>query len=102
MKTLPTRSDLPGKPLPLPETGVQWNDLQRELAMLQSDDAKWREGRVFGIYFPTRDDIEKVAEAAHSTFFRLSTHHPEVFPSLFRLEQDVVAMAASLFAADDS
>ncbi len=102
MKTPQTRSDLPGKPLPLPETGVQWNHLQRELAMLQSDDAKWREGRVFGIYFPTRDDIEKVAEAAHSSFFRLSTHHPEVFPSLFRLEQDVVAMAASLFAANDS
>ncbi len=102
MTTPQTRSDLPVGPLPLPETGVQWNDLQKELAMLQAGDAKWRDGRVFGIYFPTRGDIEKVAEAAHSTFFRLSTHHPEVFPSLFRLEQEVVAMAANLFAADDS
>lgn len=94
------QSGFPGESMPLPETGVDWDDLQNELEAIQSGDAKWRDGRVFGIYFPTRNDIEKVAEAAHSTFFRLSTHHPEVFPSLYRLEHDVVAMAAGLFAAE--
>ena len=91
-----------GKPQSLPPAGVSREILTDELARIQSDDAKWREGRVFGIYFPTRPDVESVAAEAHSTFYRLSTHHPEVFPSLQRLERDVVAMAAELFNATDA
>lgn len=97
-----TPSGLPAQTMPLPETGLAWGELERELAALQSGDAKWKEGRVFGIYFPTREDIEKVAEAAHRAFFRLSTHHPEVFPSLYRIECDVVAMCAELFTAGEA
>jgi glutamate/tyrosine decarboxylase-like PLP-dependent enzyme len=66
---------------------------------VQADDAKWREGRVFGIYFPTRPDVEEVAEWAYRSLFRLSTHHPEVFPSVQTLEREVVAMTADLFHA---
>jgi len=84
----------------LPVAGVSRNELRAQIETLQARDAKWREGRVFGIYFPTRQDIEDVAAEAHSTFYRLSTHHPEVFPSLLRMEQDVVAMTAQLFGAN--
>jgi glutamate/tyrosine decarboxylase-like PLP-dependent enzyme len=91
-----------GKPQPLPPEGVSRDRLRDELERVQVDDAKWRDGRVFGIYFPTRPDIDEVAAEAHSTLYRLSTHHPEVFPSLERLERDVVAMAAQLFGAEEA
>ena len=54
------------KPRALPATGVPWNELQTEIEALQTRDAKWRDGRVFGIYFPTRPDVEEVAAAAES------------------------------------
>jgi sphinganine-1-phosphate aldolase len=94
-----SRTDASLEPRALPATGVPRNELRAQIETLQARDAKWREGRVFGIYFPTRQDIEDVAAEAHSTFYRLSTHHPEVFPSLLRMEQEVVAMAAQLFGA---
>lgn len=97
LRTLKT--DAPIEPHALPASGVPRNELRRQIETLQARDARWREGRVFGIYFPTRQDIEDVAAEAHSSFYRLSTHHPEVFPSLLRMEQEVVAMAAHLFGA---
>jgi glutamate/tyrosine decarboxylase-like PLP-dependent enzyme len=91
-----------GAPQRLPSTGVAREALRRDLEAMQAGDMKWREGRVFGIYFPTRPDIEEVAEWAYRSLFRLSTHHPEVFPSVQTLERDVVAMAAGLFNADQA
>lgn len=102
MATLNNSESLSDKPKPLPSTGISAERLKSELEGVQAGDMKWREARVFGIYFPTRPDIEQVAEWAHSTLFRLSTHHPEVFPSLHQLEREVIAMAAHLFSADQA
>lgn len=88
-----------GAPQPLPSAGVAADTLRRELDAIQADDMRWRKGRVFGIYFPTRPDVEEVAEWAYRSLFRLSTHHPEVFPSVQTLERQVVSMTADLFKA---
>jgi glutamate/tyrosine decarboxylase-like PLP-dependent enzyme len=91
-----------GAPQPLPAAGVAAESLRQDLDALQAHDMRWREGRVFGIYFPTRPDVEEVAEWAYRSLFRLSTHHPEVFPSVQTLERQVVAMAADLFNANQA
>lgn len=89
-------------PASLPTIGTEWADLEDELVRIQTEDVDWKNGHAFGIVFPTNDKVAEIVERAHSMFFRLSTHHPEVFPSMRRLESDVVAMAAGLFSAEEA
>lgn len=88
-----------GSSLALPKHGISRQQLEADLEALKDADADWKGGHAFGIYFPTRDDVADVIRWANEQFFRLSTHHPDVFPSLRQIEADVVAMSASLFNA---
>ncbi len=76
------------------------------LASLQAfrvDDLATHGGRTWAYVYETgRPDIEEIAEKAYTAFLGLNGLDFTVFPSLLRVETEVVAMAAAHLGGDES
>jgi glutamate/tyrosine decarboxylase-like PLP-dependent enzyme len=86
-----------------PSTGRSVDDLLAEVRAGRGDDADWRGGRTFSlVYNPGDPELERLLEAVAHEYLHENYLNPFAFPSLLRMEQEVVAMAADLFhgAAD--
>jgi sphinganine-1-phosphate aldolase len=86
----------------LPERGRSWDELSREMAELKRDDLDWRGGRHAAFVWHADETIERVAREAYALFMTENGLGLRVFPSLRRMETDVVAMVARLVGGDDA
>jgi glutamate/tyrosine decarboxylase-like PLP-dependent enzyme len=84
----------------LPERGRPWEELSRELTDLKRDDLDWRGGRHAAFVWHADEAVEKVAREAYALFMTENGLGMRVFPSLRRMEADVVAMVAGLVGGD--
>jgi glutamate/tyrosine decarboxylase-like PLP-dependent enzyme len=86
----------------LPEHGRPWDQLSREMADLKGDDLDWRGGRHAAFVWHADEAVETVAREAYALFMTENGLGLRVFPSLRRMETDVVAMVAGLVGGDDA
>ncbi len=84
----------------LPEEGVSRGQIMEELRALRSMDYKWEEGRIFGLVYNAGEEHNRILEEAHNMFFHENAISPIAFPSLAKLEAEVVSMAVDLFGGD--
>src|SRR5579862_3751333 len=83
--------------------GRPWAQLKSELEAAKSEDvAKWRAGRAFGVAYGVSEELLRVIEQAYSMYVMENARHQHAFPSLKRLEADVVGMTADLFHGDQA
>jgi len=68
-------------------------------AAAAADEPKWKEGQVSGTVYHGGDELTAVMTAAFRRFALSNPLHPAVFPSLRRMEAEVVAMTLPLFRA---
>lgn len=87
--------------MPLPESGRPAADVLVELDELGRDDKDFRRGRVFGLVFHATDELERALHAAHDRYLWHNALNPDAFPSLRRMQAEVVAAAAELFGGED-
>lgn len=80
----------------IPERGVERTEIARQLEAMKRDDGDIAGARLFSLAYPTRDDVLEVAKEAYLAFFSENALNPMTFPSLRKMEADVVAMALSL------
>ena len=81
----------------LPEQGRPWHELAAEMAALKRDDLDWRRGRHAAYVWHASDEVEHVARQAYALFMTENgLGAPRAFPSLRRMEGDVVAMVRGL------
>lgn len=73
-----------------PVDGAVVLDRLRELA---GGDAPWADGRMFGHAFLDDEDRRRVTEEAYATLLWQNGLDPMLFPSLVRLESDIVGFA---------
>ncbi|GAB4429416.1 MAG: aspartate aminotransferase family protein [Chloroflexi bacterium OHK40] len=74
--------------------------IMARLAELRAHDVPWREGRLLaGIYDPGAETRTTI-QAAYSAFLSENALYPNFFPSLLRIERDVVAAMAELLRGD--
>jgi glutamate/tyrosine decarboxylase-like PLP-dependent enzyme len=85
----------------LPSQGTPRDALFAELDQLRTDDADWRHARTWSLVYQAREDVLEVAKEAYLRFFSENALNPMAFPSLRRLESEVVAMTASMFHAPE-
>jgi len=85
----------------LPADGRSWSALQAELATLRDDDVDWRAGRAAVYVFDAGKDVRTVAAEAYQQFISENGLGPAAFPSLARMEANVVQMTASLLQAPE-
>jgi sphinganine-1-phosphate aldolase len=88
-------------PKSLPKTKRTKDDVLAELRELRSEDARWKEGRTFSLVYYVDDEHSRLLKEAYGEFMSENGLSPIAFPSLRRMEAEVVSMAAGLFHGDD-
>jgi sphinganine-1-phosphate aldolase len=87
----------PDRDPPFPVRGRPADELISELHGGRSDDADWRRGRTFSLVYNAADrELERLHEAVAAEYLHENYLNPFAFPSLLRMEREVVAMAADL------
>jgi sphinganine-1-phosphate aldolase len=84
----------------IPEMGMDRATLLQQLTDSREHDAHWQEGRAFCLVYHPGNERAALIQEAYNLFFSENALNPSAFPSLRRMESEVVAMAASLFNAD--
>lgn len=85
-----------------PETGRPSSHVLDELKAMRAGDARWCEGRVPLFVFKGSDSASEIAQDAFNVFFTENAlGKNRAFPSLKRMEDEIIAMALDLFNASD-
>jgi glutamate/tyrosine decarboxylase-like PLP-dependent enzyme len=85
----------------LPQTGRSAADVLAEIESFKAGDKDFSHGRTFGLVFHAGHDIEEVGRQAHESYLWYNALNPDAFPSLRRMQSDVVSMAASMVNGDE-
>ena len=84
-----------------PEHGREADELTDLLAEWQGGDIDWKGGRAFSLVYNADDPVlEKLQHDVADRFLHENALNPFVYPSLLRMEQEVVAVAAELFGTE--
>ena len=84
----------------LPKQGRSWPTLEKELAELKEGDARWQEMRTAVFVFHAGDDVLEVARSAYAMYqSENGLGAGSAFPSLARMEADVVSIGLDLLNA---
>ena len=84
----------------LPRDGRSWPELAQTLREFKRDDLDWRRGRHAAFVWHADDAVEEVAREAHALFMTENGLGLRVFPSLRRMEADLVAIVRDLLGGD--
>lgn len=87
--------------LRIPAEGWDREHVLSALAAFKADDLKSREGRVFGYTYDVGGEAEKVMKEAYMSFLSENALDITSFPSVMRLEREVVRMVAELLQGDE-
>jgi len=79
----------------IPETGLSREELFARLEAFRSDDVDWRSGRTWAYVYDPGRETEQVVKEAFTSYLTENALDPTAFPSALRLENELVAMAAS-------
>jgi glutamate/tyrosine decarboxylase-like PLP-dependent enzyme len=80
----------------LPTTGRPAEDILADLNALQGHDIDWKSGRAFSLAYYAGEDVYRLAQEAHARFLSTNALNVAAFPSLRRMQDDVVKMTADL------
>jgi sphinganine-1-phosphate aldolase len=84
-----------------PAQGRPVDDLVAAIRGGRGDDADWRAGRTFSLVYNSADpDLERLHEAVAHEYLHENYLNPFAFPSLMRMEREVVAMGADLLGGN--
>jgi glutamate/tyrosine decarboxylase-like PLP-dependent enzyme len=86
----------------MPSSGRSRDQVLEQLDLLAADDLRWREGRHQGwVYWPG-DEAAEVIEEAVRRFHFTNPLLPRAFPSLTRIQSDLLAITSELLHAPGS
>ena len=80
----------------LPEKGEAWPALRERLVGLGSYDVDWRNKKSAVYVFHPGEDVLEVAKEAYALYQSENALGPAAFPSLQRMETEVIAIAMDL------
>jgi glutamate/tyrosine decarboxylase-like PLP-dependent enzyme len=85
----------------LPERGVPAAEVLERMEALRGADVDWRAGRAFSLAYHGGDEVIALAREAYARFSSENALNVEAFPSLRRMQSEVVESLASLFHAGE-
>ena len=85
----------------LPDHGTDWETLSARMDEMAAGDVRWRDGRTVVYVFNAGEDVARVQKEAYVRFMSENGLGPMAFPSLARMEEEVVGMALTLLDAPD-
>ena len=84
----------------IPDSGLRREDILETLESYKQKDLDWKSGRVFGYIYDPGQEVTDLIHAAYTAYLSENALDPLSFPSLLRLENEVVAMVADILSAD--
>jgi sphinganine-1-phosphate aldolase len=86
---------------PLPQTGTAWGELKPRMMDYATGDVRWRDGKTAVYVFNAGPDVEQVQKEAYALFQSENGLGPVAFPSLRRMEDEVVGFGLGLLHGSD-
>lgn len=83
----------------LPKAGRDWPAVKAEMLGYAAGDVRWREGKTAVYVFNAGADVEQVQKEAYVLFMSENGLGPAAFPSLKRMEEEVIGFGLELFHA---
>ncbi len=80
----------------IPESGQSWDTLRDEMIEFGKGDVDWRGARTAVYVFNPGEDVMEVAKQAYSLYQSENGLGPAAFPSLARMEREVIEMGLDL------
>ena len=84
----------------IPQQGMSKEEIFKTLKSYKNDDLDWKSGRVFGYIYDPGAKVHDVINDAYTLYLSENGLDPLSFPSLLRLENEVVSMTANLLGCD--
>lgn len=78
----------------LPASGAQAADVLSSMEAMRGDDVRWRDGRAFSLAYSAGPEALALAEEAYRRFSGENALNVGAFPSLRRMQQEVVDVVA--------
>jgi sphinganine-1-phosphate aldolase len=85
----------------LPPHGRSFDDVVAELHERKQRDARWRDGRTFGLVYDGGEEVERVGAAAAELYLHDNALNTIAFPSLGAMQSEVVRITADLVHGDE-
>ena len=85
----------------LPEKGSSRDDILSALKSMKFNDADWHNGQLFGLIYDAGEAVETLVKEAAALFMIENGLSPMTFPSLLKMENEVISMVLSLMEGDD-
>ncbi|UYN95760.1 MAG: aspartate aminotransferase family protein [Enhydrobacter sp.] len=85
----------------LPDKGLAWSEIEARLEEAKKGDFSWRDGRMAVYYYYLDDELADVQKRAYQMFWTENNLGKRAFPSLARLEGEVVDFGLSLMQAPE-
>ena len=79
-----------------PKTGTNWDELKDRLTEARQGDIDWRTGKISGLLYYAGDDVVQVAHDAYAMYFNENAVYPKVYPSLAKMEEEVIDLSLGL------
>lgn len=86
----------------IPQTGLSKQEILATLHAFKSRDMDWKAGKVFCYVYNPGEDPAEVTREAYLEFLTENGLDPSVFPSMLKLETDVVRMVINLLHGDSN
>ena len=84
----------------LPAHGLDADRVLARMDELRNDDRDWRGGRVFSLVYSAGDAVHDLLQRAATLYSAENALNTAVFPSLGRMQQDIISITAGLLGAD--
>ncbi len=85
----------------IPEKGLPREEVLGRLQAYKAGDMDWQSGKVWCYVYNPGDETAQVVREAYQMFLTENGLDPTVFPSMLRLETDIVRMVATLLRGDE-
>ncbi len=82
--------------MPLPQTGMSKAEIVDTLQASRAGDARWQDGRTFGMVYDAGPETHDVLETVAAMFLHDNALNPLAFPSIRKIQSDVVHITADL------
>jgi glutamate/tyrosine decarboxylase-like PLP-dependent enzyme len=86
----------------LPRRGRATGEVLAALEALRANDVDWRHGRAWSLAYFAGDEVLELAKEAYARYSSENALNTDAFPSLRKMQADVVAMIAGLMNGGES
>ncbi len=85
----------------IPTQGIDKTTLFAHLDEISKEDLDWKNGRNFAYVYYPGEEILSVVKEAYLRFFSENALNPTAFPSLRKMENDIISMSADMLGGDE-